>query len=227
MFVPLFFYLVPGMRFPKVFFIFFTCAVLVIFTGCDAGKKKALIGEWYINPYHEQFLLEAANEHAVLRLYPKGVFTQYGDSGYCTGTWKRNPKGNYLHLTRKSGTLPMTEEFLKIEMLQSDEMTAGVFFDPSFRIADKQMVIQLKRRTNTSDEDPYAPELQTWRMKPEKPESEMAIRKRVEGYLHFLHSMYKHAVDNKTEIINNWYPSPLRMDYGGGVRMAYSNEIAT
>lgn len=200
-------------------------SILFLLQGCKTDPKNSLIAEWYQST--ETFSLwETAAENMVLRLYPKGVYTQYGTGSYSFGRWRYNEKGAYLHLHQETGTLKEADEYLKIELLQARQLTAGLFFQMPFYSNQQRTLYHFKRQANDSEEDPYSPEANQWRKPPTAPETNAAIKKRVVAYLHFLHAMYQHAIDNDMETLSDsWYPTPIQMHYANGVRMAYSNEL--
>jgi hypothetical protein len=195
----------------------------IFFQACN--KNTGLIGEWYQTT--ETFQPWIVNtENMVLRLYPKGVYTQYGTNSYSFGKWRINEKGGYIHLHQDAGTFEEEDEYLKIEMLQARRLTTAAFYAMPFYSNQQQNLYRFKGLTNHSKADPYSPEMNGWRKQPQVPEAPANIKKRVVNYLHFVQAVYQHAIDNDLESINDyWYPSPLRMHYGNGVRMAYSNEL--
>jgi hypothetical protein len=162
----------------------------------------------------------------LLRLYSKGVYTMYGAYNYAIGKWRINEKGGYVHLRQQEGTGTIKDEYLKVVFLPRRTMQAGLFYKMPFYDNRQQAILQFVGRSNHSTDDPYQPALQHWRLKPMQPETGAAIKKRVVAYLHFLKSMYRHAIDNELETIStDWYPTPLKMYFGNGVRMAYSTEL--
>ncbi len=208
--------------------IVFICAafyLLLLLQSCKPDPQNKLIAEWYQTS--ETFVPWVTNtENMVLRLYTKGVYTQYGSYSYSFGRWRYNEKGAYMHLHQETGTSKEADQYLKIESLQYKQLTAGLFLQMPFYSNRQQELYHFKRQENDSKADPYSPEANEWRIQPAAPESSAAIKKRVVGYLHFLQAMYQHAIDNDMETLSDsWYATPIQMHYANGVRMAYSTEL--
>jgi hypothetical protein len=197
----------------------------LLLCACKPKAKKGMLGEWYqSNNSGEQWLL--GEDHMLVRLYPKGIYTRYGANSFSFGKWRINEKGQYIHLIQEQGNGLQKDEYLQFNMLQSRLMQANLFYSMSFHNGQQAGSIYLSGRDNKSKEDPYSIEANTWRLKPTAPESDSAIKRRTVGYLNFLETMYQHALDNEMQTLSNlWYPQPLQMYFGNGVRMAYSNEL--
>ena len=192
---------------------------------CHTSPQNLLIAEWYFTD--ETFTsLSSPTEDMVLRLYPKGVYTRFGTFSYSVGKWRFNDKGNYIHLHQDTGTLQQKDVYYKIELLQARHLTVTQYSKMPFYTNEQTEICHLRRQKNDSESDPYNPATNVWRQPPTASETPAGIQKRVAAYLHFLQSMYHHAIDNDMETIDNrWYPTPIQMHYGNGVRMAYSTEL--
>lgn len=199
-------------------------AAMLLLAGCKPAPPKGMICEWYLSDEKgEKWLTN--QQLMVLRLYPKGLYTYFGSGNYSFGQWRINEKGSYLHLTQEKGNMEK-DLYLHMNKKEPGLIQTDIYGAMPFYANQRMAAFFLKGKDNRSQTDPYSSSANLWRIKPAAPESDAAIKKRVMDYLRFLEAMYQHGIDNEMDALNMyWYPMPLQMYFGNGVRMAYSNEL--
>ena len=200
--------------------------LLLVLQSCHTGTQNPLIAEWYFT--EETFTsLSSPTEDKVLRLYPKGVYTQFGSFGYSAGKWRYNDKGKYIYLHPDADASGKSDIYYSLALLEDKHLKAVMHYKTLNNPDIEPNLCYLRSLRNKSSYDPYSPEMNTWRRPPAKPETEAAIRQRTIDYLRFLKAVYKHALDNDIETLDeDWYPAPILLRYSNKVRMAYSTELS-
>lgn len=202
------------------------CLISILFFS-SCGTNNWRYSEWYVMDTRYPLAdLEGRNDEYLLRIYPNGRYTQFGIHGHNEGKWNMDEAKKQLHLSPTNGSLQHMDSYYILDKTLNMEVTARLFRKPYANDANVEKTVFFKCRINKSKHDPYAATMQTWRQQPTTPETDGQIRQRVLRYLDFLTEMYQHAIDNDLkELSGSWYPQPILMHYGNGVRMAYSNEL--
>ncbi|MES2776065.1 MAG: hypothetical protein V4722_17950 [Bacteroidota bacterium] len=211
--------------------IYFFAAVAAIasLTGCRLDPEKELQQEWYVTDYHTPLADGTTSSPVnVLKLYKNGKYSQFGNySNFSFGIWRYDKDKHIFRLHPLQTKQDILDSYYYINEMKPGFMQVSLFRNLPMKPGTEELFFSLEAAaTGKSSFDPYKPEMHTWRQKPRRSETDLQISERVKAYLIFVKTMYQHAIDHKFQsIAMNWYPHPLRMHYGNGVRMAYSDEL--
>ncbi len=210
-------------------YFFAIIAALACLAGCKMNPEKELIKEWYVTAYRTPLAdFEGTEPVTVIRLYKGGTYSQFGNySNYTFGNWRFDKPNRLLILHPVEGKQEILDSYYYISDMRSNEMKVALYRNLPIKPGTEELFFTLQAYANAKTEnDPYKPTLHKWRKKPASPETDEQIKERVKNYLSFLKTMYRHTIDNNfNSLSTNWYPNPLLMHYGNGVRMAYSDEL--
>jgi len=208
---------------------FFTAFIAFsMLAGCRIDPEKELKKEWYVTAYHTPLAnIGGKGPTNVFRFYGDGKYSQFGKDNYSFGRWRFNKPQRIIHLQPEEGKLEILDSYYYITTMQATIMELVLYRNIPVKKGTEELYFTLEALANKNSKyDPYHPEMHRWRHKPEKPETDEQIKGRAINYLTFLKTLYQHAIDNDfSSLMNDWYPHPLRMHYGNGVRMAYSDEL--
>ncbi len=215
--------------FPKSSIYFLITLNVLCVVGCrpiDVGTT--LINEWYTTR-NETPLAHTGGEGpvSIFRFYEGGKYSQFGTDNYSFGVWGYKKADSILYLHPYQGSTEILDSYYYVNKVTEGSMYLTLYRNLPIKPGHEELLLTMKAGPGNADKnDPYPPELHTWRIKPMHPETDTQIFNRAKSYLLFLRIMYRHAISNEMESMPvNWYPHPLRMHYGNGVRMAYNDEL--
>jgi hypothetical protein len=193
---------------------------------CKKANKKALPDVLYKMQMDFNVDDSAGYQNMMLRLYADGKYSHFAANFYNYGTWNWSDTTSLLTLMPKQGSPSIKPQLFAVEKLPSDQFKVKKIKKEGDIILREKNFSDFTGVDNVSKADPFSPENNTWRIKPTTSENTEQIKKRTKGYLEFLKLYYQYTIDNKVQQLTyGWYAAPLQMNYGNGVRMAYSTEV--
>ena len=167
--------------------------------------------------------------YAYMRLFADSSFTGIALRGYFTGKWIHKKDNGQLWLIPDSNFIPVIREQLVVVGMHKKietEMEWSLLKKNNGEFSDPYATLYMKQGTGNPAIDPFAPAYNLYRQKPDKPESPDDIKKRVINYLDFLEAFYMFSSENKlTKPESDWFPTPLKMEMSGSIRIANSEEL--
>lgn len=208
-------------------YFFIGCTLLFLAIGCKTKEKRSLTSqEWYIEHIAYTKNSNVPNvSYYIVRFYQTGNFSLFSGTGFVFGQWRFASDKSFIQLHPNFGDLRLPDLCWKIESQQENKMILGLYPTITHDNNLKDITLQCIGLTNKSSKDPFLLVENSWRKKPSTAETDVQIKSRVFAYLNFLSALYQHTLDNKMDALRyDWFPQPLRMQYGNAVRMAYSGE---
>lgn len=168
----------------------------------------------------------SGNEGLAIRFYKDGTYSHFGFNFYAYGKFSFNKEKSILKLEPTICKDSCQTVYYKIEeessnnyILKNTEVTNG-------KVRVLQSNAQAWGTKKIIGTDPFAKELNTWRIKPKQSETAEQIKNRTVQYLKFLQVYHEFVLLNNIDFITtSWYATPLKMHYRNGVKMVYSNEL--
>jgi hypothetical protein len=162
----------------------------------------------------------------VLKLNEDSTYCHYAVNFYSFGKWRWNNKSMRLLLTPTSGNTVPKRRFLEISLLRYNMISTKKIIKSSNGLTTEHDSTIFNTLNTQSKIDPLSLENNTWRIRPMQPETPEQIKKRTVDYLKFVRAYNQHLLDaNIIEYTTGWYPKPVLMQFGNGVRMAYDDEL--
>jgi hypothetical protein len=199
---------------------------ILLSVACKSNTKKKLPQELYKiqTSFNEED--STGYENMILRLYEDGTYSHFAVNYYSFGIWKWSDSLTRLLLIPKQSNKDMLERMFEMERLSNDSFNVKRLRKNGVKLMRDKIPAVFWSNKNNSNYDPFSLANNSWRIKPQQPETLIQIRNRTLKYLYFLKTYYLHAIDNKSEMLTlGWYPTPIQMHYGNGARMAYNTEL--
>lgn len=169
----------------------------------------------------------SGNEGLAIKFYNNGEYSHYGYNFYAYGKWHWDAYTKMLTLTPTQSKDTNVVQHYKIEKNYDSVYTIQRMVMLDSCIFKKQQTHATIVINKSVSIDPFAREMNTWRIKPTQSESEAAIRERTVNYLKFLLCYYEYINESELDIYaKRWYPTPIQLHYRNGARMAYNTELA-
>lgn len=166
--------------------------------------------------------------YSFIRMYPDSSFVAGALRGYVQGSWQQDTARKLILLTpdtvsasaEKAPTLfgiaYHSTHYLHLVMVRNED---------DFKTGNG-VILKMRAADTTGKADPFAAVHQSWRQKPDAPETPAQIKARVKAYLEFLEAFYAFASLNQLQKPDNgWFPNVMNMESSGSVRLAYNNEL--
>ena len=185
---------------------------------------------WYANKCTDANNEEILCPYSYIRLQKNGKFFAAALRGYASGDWQK--------LTSKDATVLV----LDMDSTTAIDEAAPAAFKITYHSAKYLNLVMARSESDVangnltllrmrpgkvmSEDDPFTPNMQSWRIKPAKAESPDEIKARTVSYLQFLEKFYGFAARNKIDNADtDWFPNVIKMDNPGSVRLTYSSEL--
>jgi len=152
---------------------------------------------------------------------------------FADGTVIKNPRGFYLRgkWTIDSAKKPI---FIRIQLengtkenYKFGKVNANVLWLVSSEsgIERKQVFVGSGLVYKAAKQDPFHPINNAWRMAPNKKESDAALKKRLQGCVHFFNLYYQYCIDANLEVVSfAGIPSCFRW-YAGGIYLKKQDKL--
>lgn len=152
-------------------------------------------------------------------LAANGTFVKNPRNAVDYGTWfyDEDKKTITLNYSIEEG-----KDIYKIAVLAPDELklvNIGINSTTVLKFISKA------KRFKEPEEDPFYVKNNLWRVKPEKKESDAAIRQRLKENIHFFVLFYRAAIERDDKTVSFWgLPSCFKW-YGGGIYLKKEEEL--
>ncbi|MCU0335281.1 MAG: hypothetical protein MUF62_09560 [Chitinophagaceae bacterium] len=200
----------------------------LLLAGCSGGgsDKFKIEQAWLSSRYTTASGVDLGEANRVIKFYRDGSYAYFGPGGYNYGKWTEDATTQTIELKRKSGKLETVNTYWRYEVKSPKEMKVRIYREPLAPPAALEGTMALTAPGGKPDPDPFSPDMNTWREKPQQPEDLTATRTRVLQYLRFLEAVWTYAEKQQVATMpTSWFPRPILMEYSNGVRMAYANEL--
>jgi hypothetical protein len=201
---------------------------MLVWVSCRPAEPKETSWEqaWFTGSFVAPSGAEMDGSGRVIRFYGNGRYTMYGNQGFSFGNWFWSTAKNCMSLEPDSGRLEASVAFWQCDKPSGRDRKAEIFREASLTTSAYEGSYSMQSLGSRGNSDPFSENSNAWRHKPNAPETSLEIKDRVLGYLYFLEDLYKFAIINQLDNLpTQWFPQPVLMHYGNGVRMAYSDEL--
>lgn len=208
----------------------FFSVFIILFLGCNTGPNEIKNGLPFIifklgdNSKPSD---SSGKENVVIRLYENGTYSHFGCNFFAYGNWQWDGFDKIVTLEPTiSKDSNITQQFKVERKYENHYVIKNVIMQKGKRLVQQYENAAMGFATSVT-KDPFSKEMNTWRIKPAKPESAEEIKQRTLHYLQFLLAYYEFIqTDEINFLAYGWYATPIQMHYGNGVKMSYNNELA-
>ncbi len=199
----------------------------LLLTACSGGTDKFKLEQaWLSKKYVTASGLDLGDASRVIKFYRDGSYAFFGPGGYNYGKWTEDANTQTIQLKPKKGKLEAIDAYWRYQVQSPKEMKVRIYREPLAPPAALEATMVLTAPGGKPDPDPFSPDVNAWREKPQQEEDLSAIRGRVLKYLRFLEAVWSYAEKQQVATMPTaWFPRPILMEYSNGVRMAYSTEL--
>ncbi len=209
---------------------FYFLAFTILLSACniyDKGRRKGLPATIFKIEKDINTSDSSGNESLVIRFYENGTYSHFGYNFFAYGKWDWNENKKLVTLNPTTSKDSNYAQQFKIEKKYDGSYAIKKMINQNGKTMMQRYESAAIGTDLSMDKDPFCKEMNTWRIKPIKPESKQEIKLRTLNYLQFLLAYYEFLEESHVNVYTySWYATPIQMHYGNGARMAYNNELA-
>ncbi len=193
------------------------------------GDTQLTASTWIVTGYVENVDDIDIAPYSYIRLLEDSTFHGAALRGYFAGKWSYQPKDKQIWMVPDSAYLEAVRKHLvvmQVESLEGRSMNLSLMRQANGRYSEPFAKLDMTQSVGNPLQDPFNREYHAFRNKPELAETPEQIKARVLNYLDFLEAFYRFSSENEITIPEtDWFPTPVKMETTGSIRMAYSDEL--
>lgn len=167
--------------------------------------------------------------YSYIRLLEDSTFHGAALRGYFAGKWSYQPKSKQIWMVPDSAYLETVRKqvvVMQVESLEGRSMKLSLMRQANGRYSEPFAKLDMTQGAGNPVKDPFNREFHGFRNKPLTAETPEQIKARVLNYLDFLEAFYRFSSENEITVPEtDWFPTPVKMETTGSIRMAYSDEL--